>query len=248
MGRVKVADGFGVVDAYGEPVHRSAVATRTDYATAFPNNECPLRCGDWINGFSDGTLWNNMRTTPAKAFGTQANGGANFLDGIAHLDGVWGNDQTATAIAVITNTLSATDSNTGTFAEELEILLRFSITQGRAIGYEITFAADPNVTNGRYIQLNRWNGASGSFTLLASGASTLVSNGDTLFASIIGTVVTVKVNGVSVGGAFPYDTTSDTPKYASGAPGIGHYYINPNGTGTYAPSDFGLSSFAVTAA
>ncbi len=247
MGHISVPDGFGVVDAYGELSHRSSVALRNDYATVFPNNECPLRCGDWVNGFSDGTIWNNMRTTPAKAFGTQINGGANFLDGIAHLDGVWGNDQTVTGTVFCGNLLSNADSLAGV-AEEAELLLRFSITQGRAIGYEITFSVDPNVTNGRYIQLNRWNGGSGSFTLLASGASTLVSTGATLFASIIGTVVTVKVNGTSVGGTFPYDTASDTPKYASGAPGIGHYYSNATSVGTYAASDFGLSAFSVTTA
>src|SRR5436190_838960 len=104
-------------------------------------------------------------------------------DGVAVAVG--GNDQTCSAVCVATNPLSSGDSVVGC-AEEVEILLRFSIDQGVAKGYEITYSVDPNVANGRYIQLNRWNGPFGGFTLLASGASTLVGNGDTLFASIIG--------------------------------------------------------------
>jgi hypothetical protein len=230
-----------------ESSHFSMNPRQSAYATAFPNNQLPFGGSGWANGYSDGTLWNNMRSTPGLAFGTQVNGGANFLDGIAHLLGVWGADQSVTATCVSTNRVSLADSNAGNCTEEVEILLRFSIVQGTAIGYEITFSVDPNPTNGQYIQLNRWNGGSGAFTLLASGTHpTTVNNGSILFASIIGTVITVKVDGVSVGGAFPYDTASDNPKYANGAPGIGHYYSNANGVGTYAASDFGLSTFAVT--
>jgi len=247
-GRFKGGDGMSVTDAHvSEPFHASQVMTRNAYATAFPNSECPLRAGDWINGFSDGTLWNNIRTTPGLAFGTQVNAGAAFKDGLAHLDGTWFNDQTATAICVSNNRITSGDSTLG-IVEEVEILLRFSIQQGNATGYEITFSMDPNASAGKYVQLNRWNGALGSFTLLASKTGVTINNGSTLFASIVGTVVTVKVDGVSVGTPFPYDTTADTPKYASGAPGIGHYYFNSNSVGTYAGSDFGLSSFSVTAA
>jgi hypothetical protein len=245
-GRFSVGDGISLCDGKGELAHAALVAKQAAYSTLFPFNELPFGGSAWKHGFSDGTLWSNIRSTPAKAFGTQVNLGANFIDSLAHLDGAWFNDQSVTATVFCGNLLTNTDSLNGA-VEEVEILLRFSIAQGIATGYEITFSVDPNVTNGRYVQLNRWNGALGAFTLLANGASTLINNGDTLFASIIGTVITVKVNGTSVGGSFPYDTAGDTPKYASGAPGIGHYFKNDLAAGTYASSDFGLSAFSVTA-
>ena len=246
-GRFSAGDGVAVADGPNESGHGSQNPLQGAYGTTFPTTELPFAGSSWKHGYSDGGLWTNVRSTPAKAFGTQVNAGANYIDSIAHLGGNWGNDQTFQATVFAGNLLSNTDSLNGA-AEEVEILLRFFIDQGVAKGYEITFSVDPNVTNGRYIQLNRWNGGVGAFTLLASGASTLTGNGDTLFASIIGTVVTVKVNGVSVGGAFPYDTASDSPKYASGAPGIGFYYSNSLSAGTYAASDFGLTAFSGTTA
>jgi hypothetical protein len=245
-GRFKVlSSGISVPDGPNESGHVSLAPAQNAYSSAFPSTELPFAGSAWQHGFSDGTLWNNLRSTPAKIFGTQVNAGPNFADSIAHLTGVWGANQSASATVFCGNLLSNTDSLAGV-AEEVEILLRFSIDQGRATGYEITYSVDPNVTNGRYIQLNRWNGGLGSFTLLASGASTLVSNGAVVTASITGTIVSVAVNGTPVGGTFPYDTASDSPKYATGAPGIGHFYYNSTSVGTYAAPDFGFSAFSVT--
>ena len=243
MPRFKVGDGFGLADGPSEATHVSSYPRQNAFASTFPNNELPFGGSGWRHGFSDGTLWNNIRTTPGLAFGTQIVGGANFLDSIACHGGYWFNDQTITSTVSCTNLIASADA--GLVFEEVELLLRFSIDQGQAKGYEITFSVDPNASSGRYVQINRWDGGAGNFTQLLSAAQ-LVNNGDALFASIVGTVITVKINGTTVTG-FPYDTASDGTKYASGAPGIGHYYTY-GGAKSYAPSDYGLTNIVVTAA
>lgn len=248
-GRFKSGDGSSVSDAHvGELFHASEVMKQNAYATLFPNNELPFGGSGWRHGFSDGTLWNNIHTTPGQAFGTQVNGGANFIDGVAHLNQPWLNDQSVSGTIVTANRVSSADSVAGVI-EEVELLLRFAIDQSVATGYEITYSVDPNAANGQYIQINRWNGPVNGFTLLASAvwstSGVTVNNGQAVSASIVGTVITVKVGSTTV---LTYDTTADTPKYASGAPGIGHFYFNSNSVGTYAASDFGLSAFAAQAA
>lgn len=256
-GRFSVPEGMIIADdgrGRGESVHNSAVAKQNAYSTSFPNNELPFGGSGWAHGFSDGTLWNNIRTTPGKAFGTQNGIGANqnFRDGIAHLGGTWFNDQTATATVFATNLVTSGDATQ--VVEEVELLLRFAITQGRAIGYECTFAVNPNLAGGHYVQINRWDGVLGGFILLKT-VSQAVANGDSLFASIIGTALTLKVNGATV---LTYDTSTgnnggspgspDSIQYATGAPGIGHYFTVATPVGTYFASDYGLSTYSITAA
>lgn len=240
-GRFKVGDGVSLSDAsLKEYAELGAVAQQNVFATAFPNNELPFGGSGWVHGFSDGLLWHNIRTTPAKAFGTQINGGDNFTDSIAHASGKWGNDQQVTTTITFANSPGAGEN----VIEEAEILLRFSIDQGSAKGYECLWSVIQNAGAGRYMQVVRWDGGVGAFTQLAAATLTLASVGDTFYAEIVGTVITVKVNGTT---KITYDTASDGIKYSQGAPGIGQYFKNDLILGTYAASDFGFSSWSVLA-
>lgn len=251
-GRFSTSTGMSIFDGQlkNEVNHNSYYPKRTSYYTNFPINELPFQGSGWKHGFNDGQLWNNLIATPGLISGTQVGVTAGFDDSIAHLTGIWGNDQSATATVVVSRSETSAES-TGGVNEEVEILLRFSIDQGVATGYECTFSVDPNATNGAYIQLNRWNGALGSFTPLRnltwatndSGGAVSIVNGTVVSGSITGTVVTMKVGASTV---LTYDTTADNPKYSSGSPGIGHFYKNNSFGGASSPHDFGFSDFTAT--
>jgi hypothetical protein len=187
--------------------------------------------------------WKNVSTTAGFAFGTQT-GSDNFADSTAILTGVWGPDQSGQAVIHIV----AQDS--GVVAEESEIRLRSWMTTtpcpgqtsgGCNTGYEINFSA---VTGNNYVQIVRWNGPLGKFTMLASTSAVAVHNGDAVKASIAGTTITAYINGVQV-----LQTTDATynSTYCSAHPcnpGMGFYLQNGSGTGNNA--HFGFSSFQAT--
>lgn len=202
----------------------------TTYTTAFPLTENPLsESGHWIGGGSVGLDWSNFRTTPGFAFGTQS-GLIAYNDSIAVQTGTWGPNQTATATVRTTNRVSSGDS--AAVFEEVELLLHFSISAHRAAGYEATFSVSPN---NRYVQVNRWNGAFGSFTLLYSTGGPPINDGDTIKATINGSTITLYVNNTQV-------VQVNDSMFPSGNPGIGHYY-SVSGNRPYSPGDYGLTSF-----
>ena len=67
-----------------------------------------------------------------------------------------------------------------------------------------------------YIQIVRWNGALGDFTVLANcgGTACAVRMGDVVKATIVGSTITAYVNGVQKAQAI--DST-----YSNGSPGMG---------------------------
>ena len=77
----------------------------------------------------------------------------------------------------------------------------------------------------------------------AVGGEVPFNNGDQVYASIVGTLVTCKYKRVgqsSFATVFTYDTAGDSVKYSNGRPGIGFW----NGTGSAANSPlFGWSDF-----
>lgn len=200
------------------------------YTTAFANTENPIsEAGNWTQGLATGLLWTNTRKTPNLAFGTQT-GAAGFDDSISCLTGTWGNDQTCTAVVHTINqyTGSATE------VQEVELLLRFGITANNAIGYEVTFACRSDGSGGQYVQVNRWNGGFGGFTLLDSVTGPGLHDGDAIKATIRGATIRCYINEVLV-------LTVTDATYASGKPGIGFYAQN-----VAASSDYGLTSFSAT--
>ena len=216
------------------------------YSTKFPSPPAPenpiSESGNWINGKTNGLDWNDVSTTGSFAFGTQT-GSDEFADSTAILTGTWGADQSAQAVIHIVQ------QDSGVVAEESEIRLRSWLTTtpcpsqstgGCATGYEINFSA---VSGNNYVQIVRWNGPLGSFTLLDARSAT-VNNGDTVKATISGNTITAYVNGVQV--LQVTDATYNSTYCSSHPcnPGMGFYLQNGSGTGSN--SHFGFSSFQAT--
>ena len=88
-----------------------------------------------------------------------------------------------------------------------------------------------------YVQIVRWNGPLGSFTLLdARGGSAYgIRTGDVVKATIVGNVITAYINGVQ-----KLQVTDGT--YTTGSPGMGFYLQNATGKN----SDYGFTSFSAT--
>ncbi len=199
----------------------SASASRT-YTTSFPLSEAPIsENGNWICGGSVGLDWNNVMTTPGLAQG-QGPSSASYSDPTALLTGTWGPNQTVQATVHSVN-------QTTSYYQEVELRLRSSLSAHQSTGYEINFRCLKN--SSAYMQIVRWNGPRGDFTYIRSysGAQYGVTEGDVVKASIVGSVITVSINGVVVGSG-----TDST--YSSGNPGIGFDY----GCGT-TYGDFGFT-------
>jgi hypothetical protein len=221
---------------------RGADAQPEKYTTSFPLTENPIsERGHWINGGMTHLdwlpkrlqlfPWRNVRTARGLAFGTES-GYIVYDDSIAILAGTWRPTQTVTATVRTTNRVARGDD----VLEEVETLLRFSISARRATGYEIMFAVTPFHA---YVAIARWNGPFGDFTMLASNEGVRVSDGDVVTGTISGATISARVNGVQV-------LSVDDIAYSSGSPGIGFYYLNQKGIRPYAASDYGFSNFSAS--
>jgi hypothetical protein len=207
-----------------------ANAFATTYTTNFPQSEDPIsEGGRWIGGKSVGLAWADFRSVAGLAFGKQlGTTPSKYDDAIALLSGTWGPDQTVEA------TVKTVNQNDAIF-EELEIRLRSTITANRSTGYECLFSARSSAN--AYVQIVRWNGAFGNFTLIDArgGTSMALRNGDTIKCTIAGSTITAYINGVQklqvVDGTF-----------TSGNPGIGAYLENASSVN----SDYGFTSFTAT--
>jgi hypothetical protein len=136
----------------------SVVAVAQTYTTNFPLTENPIsEGGKWINAGVVGLDWNNVRTTPGFAFGTDP-GTVTYADSWALLTGTWGPDQTVQA------TINEQNPNTSCH-QETELVLRGNLSAHSATGYEITLRATNDANS--YLLIARWNGALGNFTYLA---------------------------------------------------------------------------------
>ena len=198
------------------------------YATDFPRAENPISDnGMWLNGRADGLEWCDIRTTPGLAFGTQS-GTIKYDDSVAVLSGTWGPDQAAEARV---RTIKQDDR----IYEEVELLLRCSLSAHRSTGYEINFRCSR--TRNAYAQIVRWNGPGAKFTYLAnaSGARFGVSNGDLIRATIRGNVITAYKNGTPI-------LTAVDNTFAGGNPGMGFYLEGATGLN----ANYGFTSFVAT--
>lgn len=212
------------------------------YATNFPATENPLSESTvWKNGKADGVLWNNLRTAPGLAFGTQP-GTLNFDDSLAILAGpaagAWGNDQMVQIVAKVAP---------GQTLGEVEALLRFTISSNNAHGYEVNW--NTRADGSQYCQIVKWNGGLGSFTILGGGASSCpaVTDGTVLRASVSGSSSTViKLFHCGLTGLTCTQiasVTDSTSPWLTGSPGIGTYL--PAGSGLD-QSTYGIKSVIAT--
>jgi hypothetical protein len=179
------------------------------YETVFPLAENPLsEGGRWLNGEKDGLDWNNVRTTPGLAFGSDDSGTPVYDDPTAILTGIWNPNQSAQG------TVYTVNQKGGKIFEEVEIRLRTTITPHRITGYEIMFRCTHD--GSQYVNLARWNGALGDFTAIGGVQGPGLFNGDVVRASISGNVITAYINGNQVA-----RWTDGT--FSTGNPGIGYY-------------------------
>ena len=207
-----------------------AKAIAATYTTNFPSTENPISEGGWwIGGKSVGLAWSDFRSVPGLAFGTQLGTSQGvYDDSIALLTGTWGPDQTVQA------TVKTINQNDGIF-EELEIRLRSTVIANRSTGYECNFSARSSAN--AYVQIVRWNGPFGNFTLLdgRGGSSMALHNGDTIACTINGSTITAYINGVQ-----KLQVVDST--FTSGNPGIGAYLQNATGVN----ADYGFTSFTAS--
>lgn len=193
------------------------------YSTNFDLTENPI---------SEGGRWNraannftNVATANGIAYGT--NGAANTYDDSYALLSGFGPNQTAEAVVFRSPSLA-----TG-ISHEVELLLRFSDDASGARGYECLFAYYGA------IQLVRWNGTLGNFTVLSltGGTGSLgrdFATGDVIKATIVGNTISVFVNNTLMG-------TATDSVFSSGQPGIS-FFTRPGGNSAH----FGLTSYTVS--
>jgi hypothetical protein len=208
----------------------TASAPNNFYTTNFPATENPISEGGvWTNGGTTGLGWQNVRTTTARAFGTQSGSSGVYDDSTAVLTGTWGNDQEASA--TIFNNVTA-----GNYYTEVELRLRSTVSANVNTGYEILFSTNPG---NPYCEIVRWNGALGSFTYLRqlTGSQCAVVTGDVIRATIIGNTISVYKNGSTTA----LMTATDPSAFTSGSPGMGFWLRNNGSTGN--PANYGFSSF-----
>jgi hypothetical protein len=122
-------------------------------------------------------------------------------------------------------------SQNSSIFEEVELRLRTTIAAHSIVGYEVNF----RVLSGGdcYIQIVRWNGPMGNFTLLNSVYGPGIHDGDVVKATIVGHTITAYINGNQLVQAFDSAITS-------GNPGMG--FFNQNGAPSV-DSDYGFKSF-----
>jgi hypothetical protein len=217
------AIGTGPASAASNAVTPTAGGGGASYTTNFPATENPISQGGmWINGKAVGLDWNNVQTTPGKAFAAAFVGG--YDDPIAVLN------TTFTANQYAQGTVYRAAGYSPSTNHEIELLLRFRITPDTARGYEILWG------HGGELNIVRWNGPYGSYTpLLGTIGPNLGAavDGDVLRGEIVGNVVRVYKNGTLVA-TTPADNT-----FADGQPGIG-FWPRPGAT----LQSFGWKSFS----
>jgi hypothetical protein len=216
---------IGAASLPGPGAPRAPEAPRT-YATTFPRAENPISEGArWTNGKTAGRDWTDVRTKPGLAFGTES-GASGYDDATALLTGDWGPDQTVEATVHAVN-----PQRSDKVWEEVEIRLRSTLSAHRCAGYEVLFELPPH----NFCQVVRWNGKLGDWTSLGYLGKG-VHDGDTVKATITGTVIEVFINGVSQG-----RVTDAT--YATGSPGMGFYLQGASGVN----GDYGFTRFSASA-
>ena len=203
------------------------------FSTTFRHAENPLSEGGmWVNGHADGLDWADVQTTPGLAFGAEIGGSRpapqKYDDSTALLKGTWGPNQTVQATVY-----SVHPNQDDKVWEEVELRLRSSITPHSCTGYEIMFRCSkiPQA----YCNVARWEGPLGKFTYLKNmgGSKYGVKTGDVVKASMIGSTLTVYINGEQI-----FELNDN--KFTSGSPGMGFFLDGATGVNR----DFGFSSFS----
>ena len=232
-----VANGSGSIGAAKVTtvgVSCSATAGGT-YSTSFPSTENPIsEGGKWVNGKTVGVDWNDVKTTPGKAFASILsgfNGASRYNDNIAHLSTsfmAFPANQYAQGTVFRVAGYDPSPSK-----HEVELHLRFQTSANNARGYEIMWG----ITG--YLAVVRWNGALGDYTSISDTGDPGIGppvDGDVLRAEIKGNIITIFKNGVS---KQTIDVTSiPGTVWADGQPGMGFWPVDGS-----TPQNYGWKSY-----
>jgi hypothetical protein len=221
--------------------------------------------GVWLNGQANGTSWSDVWAGLGRAYGAPTNtkfscGGdpGRYADPTAILRGGWQPDGQGHSFwnpnQTVTATASCESNVTSVPYPEVEIRLRFQVTNGVAQGYEIMWRCSNagNIGNS-YVAVARWNGALCDYTGIGftSGPASIdggqgVVDGDTVTAQIVGSTLTLYKNGQLQGTLS--DPSPPNASFGFGNPGIGFNYLAAdNGSATSGLNDqFGFTSFVAT--
>jgi hypothetical protein len=197
------------------------------YSTDFNLTESPIsESGAWHH---DGLDWAKVDTSGGYAYGTQAlgvgrSGPGQYNDSYAYLSGFPPDQQASGVVHKGTIDTSCT--------HEVEILLHWSDAAHSASGYECNLAYD-----GGYAEIVRWNGPVGDYTYLNRGSVPGgVKEGDTLSCSIVGSTITLSVNGVA-------RATATDSTYTTGNPGMA-FWRGSSGCGSF--GDYGYTHYTAS--
>lgn len=221
---------FAVIVGNAAGQTASSVATLTispltprSYTTKFLLTENPIsEKGNWISGGEPGTT---VQTTPDLAFGAGSPSNDSG-DVTAVLGGTWNLDQMAQGIVHTTN-------QNANVVQEIELLLRASISGGGVTGYKFKFRV--LAKGNSYVQIVRGDGSAGGFSILAETVGPGVSDGDLIKATAIGNDLAAYINGVQV-------LQANDNTITKGGPGIGFFNRGP----AQSNADYGFENFYAT--
>jgi len=197
---------------------RTAFPSR--YVTRFDRTENPLsEGGRWLNGKAAGLDWHDAKSVGGVAQASALSGISHrYDDSIAALSGTFAPDQYAQG------TVFRSPGYSPLSKHEIELLLRFQISEHRARGYEVLWGHDGDFA------IVRWNGRLGDFTIVAEKTRPelgghgpgpgIAVDGDVLRAEIAGDVIKVYKNGGLVFVGPP------NPTWTTGQPGLGFWPIS----------------------
>ena len=195
-------------------VAAAAPPSSGSYSSNFDLEENPLSEGGvWRRAVNNFT---SVKSSGGVAYGT--NGVTNTYDDSYALLSGFGPNQTVEAVVQRSSSLNTNVTH------EAELLLRFSDSTSGARGYECLFAFYGGV------QVVRWNGTQGDYTVLSSTAGTgglgrELLTGDVIKASISGSVINLYINATLV-------MRATDSAFTTGQPGIG-FFTRPGGNSAH---------------
>jgi hypothetical protein len=202
-------------------------ASSGSYTTNFPLTENTIsEGGRWLNGFTDGVVFKDVRTTAGRAFASGVN--YDYDDSWAILNSPSiPNDHFVEVVVYREAGYTAPSSH------EIQLQLRGNIDRNAGPYYAplIEVLMPFGGTNG---QIAYQNGQIGGYDILSTGGpgfNPLVT-GDVVRAQIVGSSITVRVNGNLA-------MTATESRRPTGKPGIG-FFVRPGGI----PEKFCISRFS----
>lgn len=212
------------------------------YSTQFTASQNPISEGSlWRGGKTDALDWQDIRTTPGKAFGNQTGSSGVYDDSVSLLTGPWGPDHEVQGTIFSSVTAAA-------YYAEVELHLRGTLASHSIQTYEVLFSVNPSArTQGSYCEIAKWFGSQGGATfngqsLTGQIAITAPVTGDIVRARIVGNTISAYINGVLVASIADSVGLSGTAPYVTGNPGMGHWLHNNGATGDV--TTYGLSQFS----